>query len=105
MSTRRIRNYELYSTGAGDVSNEYGWPKPWVIDVRAKSIKQAYYLVANGIICPDLEIVPDSDSTELKPKRGADVGITFIDHSHGPEMLKRWRFTFDISEVGNCWGL
>lgn len=86
--SKRIRKYELYSHTGRDISAKYNPShKAWQLLVRAKSIKQAYYLAANGVISNE-----------------GSVGIVFVDHSDGPERLKLWPFTFDISEVRNCWG-
>lgn len=98
----RIREYKLYSYGQGSAFSEYARPKPWIVQVRAKSIKQAYWLVANGVVCPGLLRMPNGS---LQPRLSYGVGITFVDHSYGPEMVESWSFSFDISEVGNYWGL
>ena len=90
MATKRIREYKLYTQGCGDVTNKY-YPqtsKPWILTVRARSIKQAYWLVSN-------EEVWDGEK--------GSVGISFIDHSWGPKMLEKWPFGFNIGEVGNHW--
>ena len=91
---RRIREYELYALSPDVFSNLTSWyseqhTKPWVIRLRAKSIKQAYWLMGNQVVSPD----------------GKAVGITQVGHSWGPSMLESWPFSFDISEVDNSWGM
>lgn len=83
-----MKIYKLFSDGPGSVFGKYRThPRPWIIKVRARSIRQAYWLVAHQQVSID-----------------GGVGITWMDHSHGPEMLDHWPFRFDISEVGNNWG-
>ena len=87
---KRMREYELYTHGDGEISNRYNPrpPKPWIITVRAVSIKQAYWLLANE---------------ELGGKNR--VGIVHVDHSHGPKMLDEWPFDFDVSDVSCPWNM
>ena len=50
MTKRRRRTYELYCSSPGSIVKYYGRSKPWVIKVRAVSIKQAYWLVGNQVM-------------------------------------------------------
>jgi len=85
---KRVKEYELYTHGFGEISNQYPsrGAKPWVIRVRAKSIKQAYWLLGNEEV-----------GSETK------LGIVFVDHSNGPNMLDDWPFSFDVEEVDCPW--
>ena len=85
----RINTYTVYYDGVRIVRH-YGQPKPWIVRVRARSIKQAYYLVGNHVPYPD------------PPLRGK-VGIVSVDHSYGPVMLKQWPFTFPVDRVDTPW--
>lgn len=79
-----MRFYRLYSHKPGDVSSKYNG-KPFIFIVRAKSIKQAYWLVAN-------QKLPDKDTSP---------GIVSIDHSYGPS--KPWPFSDPLRTVSAHW--
>lgn len=68
-----MRLYKLFSHKPGDVSSKYNG-KPFIFIVRAKSIKQAYWLVAN----------------QRPAATDRSVGVVSIDHSYGPS--KSWPF-------------
>ncbi len=91
---KEIRKYELYAHDPYDVSDiGRGYTKqgvqPWKLHVRARSTREAYWLIWNQVVSSD----------------GEEVGIVGIGHSGGPAMLETWPFSFDISEVRNDWGL
>lgn len=102
--SKKIRRHKVFYDGNKASTNTYfytkGGPKPWILTVRAKSTRQAKWAVYNGVVCKDMKM----KDGYLQPVRGAGIGIVFVDHSWGPvEMLRRWPFPFDISEVGNNW--
>jgi hypothetical protein len=91
MSTKRI--YKVYYNGSKASTSTYFYTqsaqRPWSVRTRAVSAKQARWLVLEGI---------------LADKSG--LGIVSVDHSWGPAAIdSHWPFRFDISEVGNGWGL
>ena len=99
--TKKIIQYTVYHDGE-QASRTYK-AKPWILTIRAESVKQAMDLAAEFIVCPDL--VRKKNMLRLYPTRKAGVGIVSVDHLDGPKMLKQWPFPFDIGNVGNNWNV
>jgi hypothetical protein len=79
MSETRIRTYDLYSDGAG-IWNRWpnplpspNWDAPFIITVKAKSIRQAYWLAGNR-----------------KRLDASGVGIVEVDHRDGPDEAQKF---------------
>jgi len=82
-----VRKYELYHNG-GDIysrSAEYSHGD-YLCMVKAKSIKQAYWLLAHNVVY---------DET-------TKVGVYFIDNSDGPG-YHSWPFTVAMRKVAPEW--
>ena len=72
-----MRTYELYSTGPGDVfSNGKRYQSgDWIFQVRASSIRAAYYFVANQIV----------------QSRPGGPGIEYLSNAQGPPTRWPWK--------------
>jgi hypothetical protein len=82
MAQARIRLFELYSDNVGFWTHwpnplpSRNWDAPFIIRVRAKSIRQAIWLAANRIRLGDPGFL--------------DVGIVEVDHRDGPTEAQRF---------------
>lgn len=76
---KQLRKYQLFATGPGgrlsnQISKYLEWkPDVWVVEVKAKSIKQAYWVTANAVVA----------------ERGK-AGIVSVDRSSGPGGYFPW---------------
>ena len=86
MAKKAIRTYELYYDGARVYRSTYAYHTGmWIMEVRAKSIKQAYFLAYNSVLW----------------KGRGTTGIKFIDNSQGPDM--GWPFHNAMRKIAPAW--
>jgi len=91
---KKKRVYELYTWGVGHpITNQTRGYKTgmWILDVRAVSIKQAYYLVAikQVAVGKGLGIVAARNSYNA-PSNNTPWGITGLDKVETPGHDSRW---------------
>jgi hypothetical protein len=79
MNNKPIRLYTLYSDGRNRYVSFYRH-EPYMIDVRAVSIRQAIFLAANRRLSPD----------------GKAVGIVEVDHNDGPRFSRKFFGDIDV---------
>jgi hypothetical protein len=84
MSTRQLRQFELYSDGRETFDTHYRAVKhPFLIEVRATSLRQAIFLAANRRRSPD----------------GLEAGIVSVDHNGGPRCAESFFDGYVSSEA------
>ena len=79
-----MRSYTLFTTGPrGDITNrsiKYGCDYPWIVTVRARSVSEAYSLLARQVVA--------------KP---GSVGVTRVDRKEDKQC--EWPWTMPTTAV------
>jgi hypothetical protein len=76
---KRKRMYQLVGLPRGPFLRRYG-PGMWVYEVRARSIKQAYYLAVNEIMAIDAQ---STGVVEIAPPTGPSVFAPYLNSGEG----------------------